>query len=829
MRTGFQWLAVIAAFFVLRAVPAFSWGSLYPGETHQYIIKTAYDRLKADPAYAPNLFPTFSVIKGHEGVSWTAIGLSGVGPDASGMSAYSDHYYNPATGDGNGPNASAKFYSYLSRENVVHKVTTEAAGKSAAWSAHYLADMFVPYHVVGLPRKKAEKIWKEQNAKHPGVINLGYSVIGSYKLSYATPIKGGDRNFHTELSRYIKKTDPLEADWFDAWYYNGNTDTMMVKTSSHVAWEAAPNYSPLAPATIVGEYQRRAGQGLPGYTSGWKNASPSFNNPWEAQAKQVRQLAIASATETRKNLESYFDNPTPALTKTVQSVYSIWRASFSGLRPSINYQPDGPNSYKVTATIANSAGAAVKTVQTRLTPQDCSLADQGSKAIKGSIPAGGSATTSAWKVKTGDKSCRLKLEVIGSYPIPDLQYASVEKSFFPAPAPPEKPKPVPKTDIKPQRATPATVPGGGAWVLVKSEGDRAKKFYKETMTVSEHGGSYFEEDYYDARSGVQFRGKLKHRHSLGYSWDAPQNVLKPGMTLTLNARAEDSGSVKNSDADFRYICAGHNVNDDGARRSRTKVRPTYTSNGKEDPLNHGKACASTTTWKVYKGLPGETFFIYAVADSPHYKMSWTWYYAWKDGTNADSAANTPAPAKPTNSRRKTTQTTNHSSPPATGDVSETRGPVGVRNVSPPQLPKTSGKTRWHTHATGLYRLRLQDGWSVSTVKDNDVISADGTIELYLDRQGGKWDSMARAEARVAELANNQQAKYPGSQKSKLKLGGITASMVTVVQDTGATLWFIYFPRRNATHFIGVATGSGYGRKELPAPVSRMLGTLEFLR
>ena len=829
MRTGFHWLALIVVLFVMRAAPAFSWGSLYPGETHQYIIKTAYDRLKVDPAYAPNLFPTFSVIKGHEGVEWTAIGLSGVGPDASGMSAYSDHYYNPATKDGNGPNASAKYYSYLVRENVARKVTTEAAGKSAAWSAHFLADMFVPYHVVGTSRKNAERIWKEQNAKHPGVINLGYSVIGSYKLSYATPFKGGNHNFYTELSRYIKKTDPAEADWFDAWYYNGNTDTMMVKTSSHVAWEAAPNYSPLAPATIVGEYQRRAGQGLPGYATNWKNPAPSFNNPWDAQANQVRQLAIASATETRKNLESYFDDPTPALSKTVQAVYSMWRASFSGLRPVINYQPDGPNIYKVTATITNSANAAVKSLQTRLTAQDCTLTDQVNKAIKGSIPAGGSATTSAWKVKTGDNICRLKVEVIGSYPIPDLQYASAERTFFPTPAPVEKPKPSPKPDSKPQRTTPSTVPGGGAWVLVKSEGDCAKKFNKEIMTVNEHGGSYFEEDYYDARSSVQFRGKLRHRHSLRYSWDAPPNILNPGMTVTLNARTEDSGSVKNSDADFRYICAGHNVNDDGARRSRTKERPLFTGNGKEDPLNHGKACVGRTIWKVYKGAPGDTLNIYAVADSPHYKMSWTWYYTWKDGGAAGSAASVSPSAKPVNSRRKTNQTTNYSSPPATGGASETGDPGGERNVSPPPPPKTNSKTRWHSHATGLYRFRLLDGWNANRVKDNDVISADGTIELYLDRQGGTWDSASRAEARIAELVNNQQNKYPGSQKSKLKLGGIAASMVTVVQNDGSVLWFIYFPRRSSTHFIGVATGSGYGKKELPEPVTRMLGTLEFLR
>jgi hypothetical protein len=417
---------------LFQASPAFPWGSLYPGETHQYIINTAYNRLKADPALAFNLFPPFSFIQGHEGVKWTADGLFGVGPDGKGMSAYSDHYYNPVTGEGNGPNAAAKYFTYLARENAAHKVTTEACGKAAAWSAHYLADMFVPYHVIGITRRNAERLWNEQNVKHPGVINLGYSVIGSYKLSYATPVKGGDRNFNTELFRFLTRTEPAEADWFDPWYYNGNTEALMIKTSSHVAWEAAPSFSMLSPGTIIGEYQRRAGQGLPGYNPQWKNAAPSFKNPWEGQADQVRRIAILSATETRTQIENYFNDPTPALAKTVQTVYSLWRSSFSGLRPAIEFQPDGPNSYKVTATIGNSAGAVVNSIQAKLTAQGCTVADEAVKTIKGSIAPGASLTTSAWKVITTNELCRPNLEVIGSYPIPDLQYAAVERTFLPS-------------------------------------------------------------------------------------------------------------------------------------------------------------------------------------------------------------------------------------------------------------------------------------------------------------------------------------------------------------------------------------------------------------
>ncbi|MEI8189926.1 MAG: hypothetical protein WCI75_09450, partial [candidate division NC10 bacterium] len=133
MRGRYFWFISLAALWMLHPVPALPWGSLYPGETHQYIISTAYNRLKADPAFATHLFPTFSVIKGHEGVQWTATGLFGVGPDGAGMSRYSEHYYNPVTGEGGGPTSSAHYFAYLVRGNLAPKSTnSEANGKAAA-------------------------------------------------------------------------------------------------------------------------------------------------------------------------------------------------------------------------------------------------------------------------------------------------------------------------------------------------------------------------------------------------------------------------------------------------------------------------------------------------------------------------------------------------------------------------------------------------------------------------------------------------------------------------------------------------------------------------
>lgn len=481
----------LVSLLLLLPSPAYPWGSLVPAETHQYIIHAAYDRLKADPAFATHLFPSVNAILGHEGVEWTIgsavkggsdyapVGLSGVGPDASGMSKYSEHYYNPIIQEGNGPDAAARYFKVLVQQNLTGNKGREASGKAAAYSAHFLADMFVPYHVVGSSRATAEKIYKEQTAKHPGEINLGQNIVGSYKLSYLTPFKGGNPNFHTEMFRVVKKTDPAEVDWFDPWYFNGNSEAMMIKTSSHVAWEAFPNG-----ATMISVHNR-AGKGLPGYDPNWKNAPVSgFNtNLWDEQARQVQKIALLSAAETRNRLESYYEDPTPALANTIQTVYTMWRASFSGLRPAIEYQPDGPNRYKVTGKIANQASGSVKSLKVRLTAIDCTVSNRQDKAID-HVAAGRTGNTTPWQVTTSDKLCRLKLEVIGSYEIPDLQYAAVERTFFP-----QQVKETVKA--KPQEPIAQDIPDmNEVWVLDKFEKNdkkakpEAKSNYRKNVSSS---------------------------------------------------------------------------------------------------------------------------------------------------------------------------------------------------------------------------------------------------------------------------------------------------------------------------------------------------------
>jgi len=62
--------------------------------------------LQNDPAYDSATFPTLDDIKAHEGVDWYEGGsFLGPGPDSDASSDFSEHYYNPRTGEGMSPSS----------------------------------------------------------------------------------------------------------------------------------------------------------------------------------------------------------------------------------------------------------------------------------------------------------------------------------------------------------------------------------------------------------------------------------------------------------------------------------------------------------------------------------------------------------------------------------------------------------------------------------------------------------------------------------------------------------------------------------------------------
>ena len=144
-------LFFILILFPLFASHAFSWGGVfYWSPTHQVILTEAYNFLSQDPAFQGSGFLSLNSILLNEGVSvGVEPGLDpyaiGPGPDANGASPYQWHYYNPLTGKGRAPSAVQMYYKQLIDLN-----NKNDKGQAAAWSAHFLADMNVPYHIVGM-------------------------------------------------------------------------------------------------------------------------------------------------------------------------------------------------------------------------------------------------------------------------------------------------------------------------------------------------------------------------------------------------------------------------------------------------------------------------------------------------------------------------------------------------------------------------------------------------------------------------------------------------------------------------------------------------------
>ncbi|MEI7742685.1 MAG: FHA domain-containing protein [Chloroflexota bacterium] len=406
--------------------PAAAWGSIYGSSTHQYIDDQAWAVLGADPAFSAALFPTKAQIDAHEGVNWFGTGdwfdyLVGPGPDSEGASPYSWHYYNPVTTEGDGPTATADEYVALVTAQAA--ANGDAAGLGAAWAAHFMADMYVPFHVVGAYRDTVEATYKAQGGASASKITLPADITGPIDLCYGCQIKDwswfGADNFGTEVGRYLGISTPVTTgaggnshlNWFDPWYYNG-TWPASVKSSSHVVWEGAVSHD--------------AGT-VSGYDARWTNGVPSFGSPGSWQKASVNALARAAAGETRADIVNRTGAEKDALNHAVTSAATIWRASISALRPGIKVEA-GPESgtFKVTAIIDNVAAETATGVRVRLAGSGCEVKDAAERGIPGAVKHDESIS---WNVKADKpEACQLTLEAIGTFrTTPDLGYAKVQK------------------------------------------------------------------------------------------------------------------------------------------------------------------------------------------------------------------------------------------------------------------------------------------------------------------------------------------------------------------------------------------------------------------
>jgi hypothetical protein len=424
--------------------------------SHQLMIRLACERLARDPAWQDqkDFFPDKDGILGWEGVvidnvpqgvvsggKWTDPKRGG--PDADGKTKDSLHYYNPLANKGGAPTAVQDCFN-----NLLLQLYNQGnfSGKSppnddtnhfAAWSAHYLADVSVPYHTVGIPNSELRDTLSPAEAGpdylyKPAEARLDESeTIIPESVTAPDEWRGQDGNFADIVSYFkvVRGSNDLK-DWFDPWYYNGRHvglgSNPVIGSASHGSWEAWAHKYIVMKKLYVSPAE---------YSKEWINAAPGFGSAirnLEAQAAQAKYFTIAAAAETRKNIALFTKEPQWAFNKAIERMATLWRASLTALRPGIQVIPDpgNPKLLKVLATIQSVEPADhAKNVQAKLTADGGKVRGSDTQPWKADITPGNPGILS-WNVDAADPdSCKLRLEVICTYQnTPDLQYAVAEPS-----------------------------------------------------------------------------------------------------------------------------------------------------------------------------------------------------------------------------------------------------------------------------------------------------------------------------------------------------------------------------------------------------------------
>jgi len=174
------------------------------------------------------------------------------------------------------------------------------------------------------------------------------------------------------------------------------------------------------------------------YQLNWENPVPTYE-PWSAQAKKARLYAIENTKKIGFNIKRYYDsNPKDvkyniAIGCAVRSVYNLWRASFSALKPTWGQIYNKGGFFEIIGQVENlERNDVAKNVRLRLTADGCKIDQKTPPEQKlGDVVSPKIYKSGMWTVKDITSVCILKLEVIGQYKTPDLQYAFIEKKLNP--------------------------------------------------------------------------------------------------------------------------------------------------------------------------------------------------------------------------------------------------------------------------------------------------------------------------------------------------------------------------------------------------------------
>lgn len=128
---------------VLLPALAFGWSSIEPYNTHNEVTLLAPTAMPKDNASRVGPLPAANRILHFDQVRIKNGKLTGTSPDVGTYSQYSEHYFSPFLEWGEAPNSVARNFEILLRSDP----KSDAAAEAAAYAAHFLTELHVPYHV----------------------------------------------------------------------------------------------------------------------------------------------------------------------------------------------------------------------------------------------------------------------------------------------------------------------------------------------------------------------------------------------------------------------------------------------------------------------------------------------------------------------------------------------------------------------------------------------------------------------------------------------------------------------------------------------------------
>jgi len=411
--------AILPSF--LRPNNAHGWGAISGlAPTHQFIVDRAMRLLSSDPIVQHFNFPTTEEIQSRDNVQVGLSGLTGPGPDASGNSDYSWHYFNPKTGKGNAPAKAAEYFGQM----MIQRVWNGDQTWGAAWSAHFLADMFVPFHTVGMPAVEVERL----NDSRRYILN--WEICDDWRIMYSPsklpPPQWGLNHDHTaNIQRFCASFwpgHPDRVDWFDPWYWNGyGAGTTGVVSGSHAVWEGMASkgleffdYEQLSQRIQMESW----------YDPIWLNRKSAFGEQfWSNQSGAVRAFTGACARRTRDNARGILKYPFLGMAMAARAVLTLYRASMTALGLSYSQELLPQGGYRIFGNVFNgSLYDHVDDVEVSLRFEGQRGSEASVHRLNGSIPPNQSASV-YWDVPSGAPVDGL-MEVSGLFRnTPDMGYA----------------------------------------------------------------------------------------------------------------------------------------------------------------------------------------------------------------------------------------------------------------------------------------------------------------------------------------------------------------------------------------------------------------------